>query len=68
MEETFIRRKALEAKLGLSCSTIYAMMAANKFPRPIKIGRRAVGWRNSDIQAWVRSKVGAANEVDAANE
>jgi len=62
MEETFIRRKALEAKLGLSCSTIYAMMAANKFPRPIKIGRRAVGWRNSDIQAWVRSKVDAANE------
>ena len=62
MEETFIRRKALETKLGLSCSTIYAMMAANKFPRPIKIGRRAVGWRNSDIQAWVRSKVDAANE------
>ena len=62
MEETFIRRKALEAKLGLSCSTIYAMMAANKFPRPIKIGRCAVGWRNSDIQTWVRSKVDAANE------
>lgn len=62
MEETFIRRKALEAKLGLSCSTIYAMMAADKFPRPIKIGRRAVGWRNTDIQAWVISKVDAANE------
>jgi len=62
MEETFIRRKALEAKLGLSCSTIYAMMAADKFPRPIKIGRRAVGWRNTDIQAWVLSKVDAANE------
>ena len=62
MEETFIRRKALEAKLGPSCSTIYAMMAADKFPRPIKIGRRAVGWRNTDIQAWVRSKVDAANE------
>lgn len=62
MEETFIRRKALEAKLGLSCSTIYAMMAEGKFPRPIKIGRRAVGWRDTDIQAWVRSKVDAANE------
>jgi prophage regulatory protein len=62
MEEIFIRRKALEAKLGLSCSTIYAMMAADKFPRPIKIGRRAVGWRNTDIQEWVLSKVDAANE------
>jgi prophage regulatory protein len=62
MEEIFIRRKALEAKLGLSCSTIYAMMAADKFPRPIKIGRRAVGWRNTDIQAWVLSKVDAADE------
>jgi len=62
MEEIFIRRKALEAKLGLSCSTIYAMMAADKFPRPIKIGRRAVGWRNTDIQAWVTSKVDASDE------
>jgi len=62
MEVIFIRRKALEAKLGLSCSTIYAMMAADKFPRPIKIGRRAVGWRNTDIQEWVLSKVDAANE------
>ena len=62
MEEIIIRRKALEAKLGLSCSTIYAMMAADKFPRPIKIGRRAVGWRNTDIQEWVLSKVDAANE------
>ena len=37
-------------------------MAADKFPRPIKIGRRAVGWRNTDIQEWVLSKVDAANE------
>ena len=53
MEETFIRRKSLEAKLGLSCSTIYAMMAAGKFPRPVKLGRRAVGWREQDIVDWL---------------
>lgn len=53
MEVTFIRRKALEAKLGLSCSTIYAMMAAGKFPRPVKLGRRAVGWREQDIVDWL---------------
>lgn len=53
MEVTFIRRKALEAKLGLSCSTIYAMMAASKFPRPVKLGRRAVGWREQDIVDWL---------------
>ena len=62
MEDTFIRRKALEAKLGISCSTIYAMMAAGKFPKPIKLGRRAVGWRNKDIQDWVRSKMDAGHE------
>lgn len=62
MEETFIRRKALEAKLGLSCSTIYAMMAAGKFPRPVKLGRRAVGWRTKDIQDWVCTKIDASND------
>ncbi|WP_051243526.1 helix-turn-helix transcriptional regulator [Thalassobaculum salexigens] len=56
MSERILRRPDVEALVGLSCSTLYAMMADGTFPKPIKLGRRAVGWRASDIEAWVSSR------------
>jgi prophage regulatory protein len=41
--------------VGLSVSTIYAMIADGRFPRPIKLGKRAVGWKESTIDAWLAS-------------
>ena len=55
MSVEIIGRKALEARIGLSCSTIYMMMSEGRFPRPIKIGRRAVGWRATDVEEWLKA-------------
>ena len=52
MAETHFRRGDVERLTGLSRSTIYEMMANGEFPRPVKIGRRAVAWRESDIAGW----------------
>ena len=57
MSPKIIRREEVEQRIGLACSTIYAMMAAQKFPRPVKIGRRAVGWIEEDIQNWLSDKI-----------
>jgi prophage regulatory protein len=57
MSQKIIRRKEVEARIGLACSTIYAMIADNKFPRPVRIGRRAVGWLEEDIKNWLDAKV-----------
>ena len=62
MSVEFIRRKALEARIGLSRSTIYLMMAEGRFPRPIKIGRRAVGWRASDVEEWLKTLTEVSND------
>ncbi len=48
-----LRRKQLEAQLGLSRSSIYLMMSQGRFPRPIKLGRRSVGWRTVEIERWL---------------
>ncbi|WP_078059170.1 helix-turn-helix transcriptional regulator [Tropicimonas marinistellae] len=50
------RRTAIEEITGLSRSTIYAMMARDEFPRPVRIGRRAVGWREIDMRTWLESR------------
>jgi len=38
---------------SLSRATIYRMIAKKQFPRPCRIGERAVAWRQIDIDAWV---------------
>ena len=48
-----LRRKQLEKQLNLSRSSIYKMIADGTFPKPIKLGRRAVGWRAEDVQEWL---------------
>lgn len=56
MTEKHLRRPAVEAATGLSRSTIYAMMDSGDFPRPIRIGRRAVAWSESAISSWLASR------------
>lgn len=58
-----LRRKAVEDKTGLSRSTIYAMMSDGKFPRPYRIGRRAVAWKESDLIEWLESRESASKHL-----
>jgi prophage regulatory protein len=59
---TFLRRRTVEAKTGLSRSTIYARMKDGTFPAPIRIGPRAVAWIESDIEAWQAARVSATRQ------
>lgn len=52
---TILRRKQVETRTGLSRSTIYARIAEGTFPSPIELGGRAVGWIESEIDAWLKS-------------
>ncbi len=56
MTERILRRPAVEALTGLSRSTLYAMMAEDMFPRPVRLGKRSVGWFESAISGWLLSR------------
>lgn len=56
MQVRICRRPDVENMVGLSRSTIYAMIAEGRFPKPVKLGKRAVGWRESDVNAWLNSR------------
>lgn len=47
-------------KVPLRKSTIYAYVKAGKMPAPIKLGDRAVGWIESEIDAWLKERVEAS--------
>jgi prophage regulatory protein len=42
---------------GLGRSMIYLLESQRRFPRRIKIGARAVGWLQDEVQAWVAARV-----------
>lgn len=60
-----LRRKQVEARTGLSRSAIYALKAKGEFPQPLKLTAKAVGWKSSDIEAWLESRVQAGEKVVA---
>ena len=53
MNFQILRRNEVEKATGLGRSTIYAKVAAGEFPSPMKLGRRAVGWRSVDVEKWL---------------
>jgi prophage regulatory protein len=42
---------------GLCRSMIYQLEAERRFPRRIKIGVRAVGWVEAEVQAWLADRI-----------
>ena len=55
--EKFLRRDEVIGRVGLSDTTIYNLEIAGKFPRRIVITPRCVAWRESEIQAWIESRI-----------
>ena len=47
---------------GLSRSSIYLRVSTDEFPKPVKIGRRAIGWPEDSIIAWQAKMMEAQDE------
>lgn len=60
-----LRRKQVSAKTGIPGSSLYAMMDRDEFPRPIRLSKKAVGWPEHIVDAWIESRIKAAEEVAA---
>ena len=56
MSPQILRRRDVETAVGLSRSTIYHLISQDLFPASIKLGKRAVGWRVSDIETWINER------------
>lgn len=57
MTEKMLRMPAVQDMVGLSRSTIYDMISKDEFPRPVRVGRRAVAWRSTEVGAWIADRV-----------
>ena len=55
--QSILRLSAVKERTGLSRSSIYSLIAAHKFPRQIKLGARAVGWIEQEIDSWIEEAI-----------
>ena len=56
----FLRLPEVQAHTGLSRSTIYVRLDQGRFPRPVSLGSRAVGWIESELDEWIRERIAAS--------
>ncbi len=63
MANKILRLPEVKDRTGLSRSAIYEQMAEGTFPEPYAIGRRAVGWLESEIEEWLNNLVAAGKKA-----
>lgn len=61
-----LRRRDVQARVGLSRSALYQSVAAGTFPPPIKLGNsRSVGWVSTEVDSWVAAQIRASRKAAA---
>ncbi|WP_112184624.1 AlpA family phage regulatory protein [Ralstonia sp. GX3-BWBA] len=56
MDDKILRLPAVLSITGTGKTTLYEWMKLDLFPRQIRLGSRAVGWRASEVAAWLASR------------
>ena len=52
-----LRWPELHQKVGYSRTNIYYLTELGNFPKSVKLGSRAVGWLESEVNQWIRDRV-----------
>jgi prophage regulatory protein len=56
MEQVFMRKKEVLAIIGMKTTWLVEAVKEGSFPRPVRLGARAVGWRTTDVKKWIDSR------------
>ena len=57
MSKRILRLPNVLDRTGLSRSTVYQRVSEGRFPKPVSLGARAVGWVESDIEEWIGKQI-----------
>ena len=54
--DRLIRLEEVLSYTGLSRSELYRKIQVGEFPRPVRVGKRAVRWRESEVEEWIEER------------
>ena len=56
-DDRFLRMPEVRLITALSRAHIYLLISKDEFPKQYKLGERAAGWLESEVLAWMQSKI-----------
>lgn len=56
----FIRLPVVEDRSGLKRERIRQLEGEGKFPARVQLSDRAVGWVESEVEAWIQERIAAS--------
>lgn len=56
MTEEILRKPRVLAIIGMGSTWLHEAVKSGAFPTPVKLGARAVGWKRSEVEAWLASR------------
>ncbi|MCV3239669.1 helix-turn-helix transcriptional regulator [Mesorhizobium sp. ZC-5] len=65
MTDIFLRREEVEKAVGLKHSSLYALIAEGKFPKPVPLGAKSVRWSAAEILDWQKARIAERDGVAA---
>ena len=68
MSNKILRLPAVLSRTGLGRSTVYLYISEGRFPKPISLGPRAVGWLEAEIDEWLEQQIQASRAADERQE
>lgn len=68
MATKILRLPAVLSRTGLGRSTVYLYISKGRFPKPISLGPRAVGWLEAEIDEWLERQIQASRSAEDRQE
>ena len=63
-----LRLPDVTERVGRKRSSIYFMVAKGEFPKSIKLGKRSVGWLESEIDNWIDQQIEKSRQEQGGGE
>jgi prophage regulatory protein len=65
VSKRILRRPEVLSKIGLATTQLYELIKKGEFPQPIRIGPRAVGFLEAEVDEWIDERL-AEREYNVA--
>jgi prophage regulatory protein len=51
------------SRIGLGRTSLYDLLQAGEFPRPVRLGKRCVRWQSNLVEAWILARIAEGRAV-----
>lgn len=64
MIKTILRLPTVKAETGISRSTLYLRVSQGLWPKPVRLGLRAVGWPSDEVAAMNAARIAGKTDEE----